>query len=459
MNRNALYRACLVSLGLSPVALGADPSWVIPTGSWTIPANWNTASVPAAGDNAIIDVKAPVWGGYGNATVNFDAQYTSPLASLKIVVSEGQSIATHNFAHVIQTDPTSILLVDYLNLARSSRGHGQYTLNGGAASVGSMTMGENTRGGSVWEQNGGTFTAQTASLIGGFTGSGLGSVMFAQTGGVSTIDHLETVERAGSTFPGVATVQLSGGVLNVTNLDIGSKDVLTVNGAMMNVGSLAIAGGGSNDITNVTFTTGDIAVDHIAMTGFSVLLLSPGFGELRTETLTVGSGSSKISFNDNSVVVDDGDLEAVRLMGRQSSLVAPAGRRVGYWIVEAGAVRIAPTLSGDADGNATVNLVDFNALASNFNTMGGMHWSDGDFDYDGNVNLVDFNELAANFNLSASTDPTPEDWSNLTAAIPEPSGATFMTVLLFSLRNHWHRRCRQSFGQIENRFAPVIRQI
>ena len=55
-------------------------------------------------------------------------------------------------------------------------------------------------------------------------------------------------------------------------------------------------------------------------------------------------------------------------------------------------------------------------------------WSDGDFNYDGNVNLLDFNKLAANFNLSATGvngQPTPQDWANLAAAVPEPATGAF----------------------------------
>jgi hypothetical protein len=42
--------------------------------------------------------------------------------------------------------------------------------------------------------------------------------------------------------------------------------------------------------------------------------------------------------------------------------------------------------------------------------------------YDGQTNLTDFNLLASNFGLSA-TGPnlTPQDWSNLAAAVPEPA--------------------------------------
>ena len=80
------------------------------------------------------------------------------------------------------------------------------------------------------------------------------------------------------------------------------------------------------------------------------------------------------------------------------------------------------TRYGDANLDGLVNLTDFNRLAANYNMAGS--WSQGDFTFDGLVNLSDFNRLAANYNQVASPDgPTPEDWSNLAAAmVPEPGG-------------------------------------
>jgi autotransporter-associated beta strand protein len=85
------------------------------------------------------------------------------------------------------------------------------------------------------------------------------------------------------------------------------------------------------------------------------------------------------------------------------------------------AVLVRYTRYGDANLDGTVNLADFNRLATNFG-QSGKNWTDGDFTYDGTVNLSDFNRLAGNFGLAAiDHEPTPQDWSNLSAAVPEPS--------------------------------------
>ncbi len=98
------------------------------------------------------------------------------------------------------------------------------------------------------------------------------------------------------------------------------------------------------------------------------------------------------------------------------------------------------TRYGDADLNGVVNLVDFNALAANFNQNNRV-WTQGDFNYDGLVNLVDFNRLAGNFNLIATgaDGPTPADWAELAAAVPEPVGSPLVLgawPLLHRRRRH-----------------------
>jgi autotransporter-associated beta strand protein len=96
--------------------------------------------------------------------------------------------------------------------------------------------------------------------------------------------------------------------------------------------------------------------------------------------------------------------------------------------VDNSAVLVRWTRYGDADLNGTVNLDDFNRLAANFGASDKV-WSDGDFNYNGIVNLEDFNKLAANFGLTAGRDgPTPQDWSALANAVPEP-GVVATTLL------------------------------
>ena len=58
-------------------------------------------------------------------------------------------------------------------------------------------------------------------------------------------------------------------------------------------------------------------------------------------------------------------------------------------------------LTGDANHDGHVNLLDFNIFAVNFN-QSNRTFAQGDFNYDGVVNLLDFNLLGLNFNTSSS---------------------------------------------------------
>jgi hypothetical protein len=120
-------------------------------------------------------------------------------------------------------------------------------------------------------------------------------------------------------------------------------------------------------------------------------------------------------------------------LGYSEAVVMPSIPAV-FGAVDDTSILVSYTRYGDADLSGHVNLDDFNRLAAHFNQSG--FWSNGDFNYDGVVNLPDFNLLAANFNLSAGFGgPTPEDWANLAAAVPEPAA-----LALFLALPMWHRR-------------------
>ena len=88
---------------------------------------------------------------------------------------------------------------------------------------------------------------------------------------------------------------------------------------------------------------------------------------------------------------------------------------------------------GDANIDRSVNLSDFNALASNFGQSARL-WTHGDFNGDEVVNLIDFNILASHFGQSASGPTvTPDDWARLGAAVPEPAAAAMLSLITTSL--------------------------
>jgi hypothetical protein len=114
---------------------------------------------------------------------------------------------------------------------------------------------------------------------------------------------------------------------------------------------------------------------------------------------------------------------------------------VGYIEVAGASIVIRLARFGDANLSGTVDLEDFNALASNFGDSG-KFWFTADFNYDGVVDLDDFNLLASNFGLGAGPngDVDPEDWAALAAAtVPEPAAISVPLAGLSLIRNRRRR--------------------
>jgi hypothetical protein len=118
-----------------------------------------------------------------------------------------------------------------------------------------------------------------------------------------------------------------------------------------------------------------------------------------------------------------------------SDVLGPSGGTFSGVFVDSTAILVKFTRYGDANLDRAVDLFDFNRLAANFGGSGKV-WSQGDFNYDGLVDLLDFNLLAANFGLSASGEVSPQDWSALAAAVPEPTLVTvpFAAAILLCSR-------------------------
>ena len=93
-------------------------------------------------------------------------------------------------------------------------------------------------------------------------------------------------------------------------------------------------------------------------------------------------------------------------MARASELFNGGGGVLAGINLAANDIVIRHTLYGDANLDGTVNLADFNRVASNFGGSG-TTWAQGNFNYDNSTNLADFNALAANFGNSAAPDALP----------------------------------------------------
>jgi hypothetical protein len=74
-------------------------------------------------------------------------------------------------------------------------------------------------------------------------------------------------------------------------------------------------------------------------------------------------------------------------------------------------------LTGDADGDGTVDSGDFAVIAANYGKTGNLKFDQGDFNYDGTVNALDFNALAT----GSGNTMLPAGSSLATASAPADS--------------------------------------
>ena len=90
---------------------------------------------------------------------------------------------------------------------------------------------------------------------------------------------------------------------------------------------------------------------------------------------------------------------------------------------------VTEVLSGDANGDGTVNGADLNIVLSNYNQTG-MTWSQGDFNGDGTVNGADLNVVLSNYNQVAG----------VSAAVPEPSAFVLLGIGAISILGYARRQ-------------------
>src|SRR5207248_10500171 len=97
------------------------------------------------------------------------------------------------------------------------------------------------------------------------------------------------------------------------------------------------------------------------------------------------------------------------IAGRVRDSLNPANKTVGYADnTTAKQVTALVTWSGDANIDGTVNMLDFNAVATNFGAGPGAYWFQGDYDHNGTVGTADFTLMAQNFNQTGGiVGPAP----------------------------------------------------
>jgi hypothetical protein len=338
----------------------------------------------------------------------------------------------------------------------------------------------------------------TGSWLGGVVPNGTNHVArFAGAGGNVTMDAAVTLgaikfdSTSSYTLSGSNTITLQGSAPNVMSLQ-GSHTIaaplllkqstgLVANGGQLTVNNLNADPAATVPVEIYTGGTGVVSVNRVVAEALNVVegtaRITPNGTSAATSNvkrLSISGGATpiaKLDVTNNAFVVDyateaPSPLPTIQAQiasaynggawngnGITSSNANANNFAVGYGeasalasvpaifgTVDATAVLFRHTRYGDATLDGTVNLADFNRLAANFGSTTA-DWTQGDFNYDSLVNLTDFNRLAANFGLSAAGPTvTPEDWSRLGAAVPEPAGAACAGIVTMLLARRARRR-------------------
>jgi hypothetical protein len=228
----------------------------------------------------------------------------------------------------------------------------------------------------------------------------------------SLVTNLGTLELlSGRLFTSVGNLSNSGSIV------VGANSGLKVNGSLNNTGTIDVGGCG---VVGYTGTSPLPAISSQILSGYA----NGSWNGIGIDSTPAGSVAADMN-NSHKTGVGFGEASTLGIVG--------AGTFAGLAVTDSTVV-IRYTYLGDSNLDQTVNLLDLNAVATNFGQNGKV-WTDGDSNYDGTVNIQDFNNLAENFGSSMpASGAAPE----LGALMPEPGVVGVASVSLILSR--WRRR-------------------
>jgi hypothetical protein len=177
-----------------------------------------------------------------------------------------------------------------------------------------------------------------------------------------------------------------------------------------------------------------LSTGAVTVNSGGTLQLQPGLAPITITTLNL-NGTGKLDLtNDTLTTTSTLPTTKSRILAG-NIITSSAGLVPGYFDVGSGSIKLRGTVPADANLDGTIDSLDFNALASNFNSSTDVFWQHGDFNNDGTVNMLDFNILATDFGQSVPAAPV------LGTLVPEPAS---MGLIALSAVGVMRRRRRSA---------------
>ena len=210
-----------------------------------------------------------------------------------------------------------------------------------------------------------------------------------------------------SFFTGAGTKDFEAGSASFISLSTPGSTIVqsgaTLTASVIQESALTIAG-------SVTIAAGGLSLGVSQVGGLSLL----------------NSGTIDLTGNELIVAASAPTVRGNIIGGAIFSSLSDATHTLGYTDIGNGQTEVRYTLKGDANLDATVNVGDLGALATNYGISTNRIWSQGDFNYDGNVDVADLGALATNYGTSLGGGPSAAvtfaaEPTATPATVPEPA--------------------------------------
>jgi autotransporter-associated beta strand protein len=396
----------------------------------------------------------------GNLIVQYNAALSAttstgnsnPLGAANISLAGGELLLNHAGAGsngtITAFANNNITLRGYANgnLATAPTHDGTITLD----NAGSANTGNTITLGSLTFDATGTSATQTLAIQ-----NAAGANYKAQFNGLATLNGTATI----TTGTNPADVILNNKITGPGNLIKAGNNTLTLSGVSSNYTGATTVNAGTL-IFNATHQIASLTVN----TTSHAVVSSGGNKFLQAGTLAI-NGTGALDLTDEDAILTNTPIGTVQtyiqsaynngpwtgtgLTSTSAQSTAASAHKTALGFATASSINassfdgqplttgstvlIRYTYSGDANLDGLVNLLDLNALATNFGTPSST-WSQGDFNYDGTVNVMDFNLLASNFGNVLAAPPVSSLPLALGALVPEPASALFIALPLLMMR-------------------------